>query len=57
MVLQENIECDERGLEAQLLYLELVREAYPDSKIFPTGSAFELSVADEVANVGHPDAP
>jgi hypothetical protein len=51
LALQENIECDERGLAAQLLYLELVQEARPNAKIFPKGSAFELSVADEVSTV------
>lgn len=51
LALQENIECDERGLAAHLLYLELVQEAHPNAKIFPKGSAFELSVADEVSTL------
>jgi hypothetical protein len=51
--LQENIETDERGLAAQLLYLELVQEVHPDCKSFPEGSAFELSVADEVLAARH----
>ena len=51
--LEENIEFDEGGLAAQLLYLELVQEAHPDFKSFPKGSAFELSVADEVLAARH----
>jgi hypothetical protein len=48
--LYENVEVDDGGLSALLLYLKLTQESLPGAKKHNVNYAFELSVIDEIAS-------